>query len=123
MVEWLVERLISTIPALSDLRNTKRELADSAIASLSLAVTETSIYFSQLGEGGEPDREREYELGRLWAAAAVPLRRIDRELADQCEYKADSWIHPGEWPPERVSEYGIKLDDVREQFGELKGRL
>ena len=91
---WLLDKLASLIPALGNLRKDQRALADSAISALSAAITETSIYFSFIKEGGEQDREREFELGRLWQAATIPLNHIDPELAALCDQKSEAWISP-----------------------------
>ncbi len=119
MIEWVVERVFQIIPTLSELKNSKRELADTAIRGISEALTETSIYVAHIGKGGEPDNDREADLARLWAKAAIPLRHIDKELAEICEYKSRYWINPSDWPADLIKVRGIGLHQVRDSYKEL----
>ena len=116
---WLLDKLVEIIPALTTLKKEQRELANSAISALSSAITETSIYFSHIKEGGDKDREREFELGRLWAATAQTLHSIDNELAAMCDQKSEAWIRPDFWPKEKINEHGIRLIDVRDKYKQL----
>jgi hypothetical protein len=70
-MEWLIERLIALIPAISNLSGERREMADNALISISHALNETSIYLRQIRDGAPQDREKEEHLARYWAAAAV----------------------------------------------------
>tara|TARA_R110001583_G_C5616101_1_gene405800 strand:+ start:1187 stop:1582 length:396 start_codon:yes stop_codon:yes gene_type:complete len=117
---WLSEKLLALAPTLLALKKENKALADSAISSLSSAITETSIYFSYIKGGGKQDRDREFELGRLWAAAALTLHSIDAELAALCEQKSEAWIRPDFWPKEKIEEYGIRLSDVKDKYKKLR---
>ena len=119
MIELVVERVFQLIPTLSELKKTKRELADAAIKGVSEALTETSIYVAHIGKGGEPDSDKEADLARLWAQAAIPLRHIDRELAEICEDKSRYWINPNDWPADLIKERGIGLTQVRDSYKAL----
>ncbi len=118
-MEWLIERLISLIPAIANLSKEKREIADNALIAISTALSETSLYLAHIREGGSSDRTREEQLARYWAAAAVPARHLDLELADMCLYKSDSWTNPDRWNRERIVQYGIDIESVRERYAEL----
>jgi hypothetical protein len=80
-IEWVVERLISIIPAISNVSKDKRELADNALRSISHALTETCLYVNRYLKSGKRDQEVEAQLARYWSAAAIPLRHIDHELS------------------------------------------
>jgi hypothetical protein len=58
-------------------------------------------------------------LSRYWSAAAIPLRHIDNELAQICEYKSEYWVNPESWDPLRIQQLGIGLKDVRERYRRL----
>jgi len=117
---WLLDKLLGMVPSLLELKKENKALANSAISALSSAITETSIYFSYIKGGGEKDREREFELGRLWEAAALTLHDIDPELAALCEQKSEAWISPDFWPKEKIDDHGIRLSDVKDKYRKLR---
>jgi len=45
MIEWIVERLIGLLGPVAKLQKDKRDLADSALRSVSEALTETCLYY------------------------------------------------------------------------------
>ncbi len=53
----MIERLISLIPAISDLSKSRRDLADNTLAAIANALSETSLYLAHLRYAGERDRE------------------------------------------------------------------
>jgi hypothetical protein len=118
MIEWVVERLIAIIPTIGEMSREKRELADDAFRSVSEALTETSIYVSRYARTGEREEETQAMLARLWSAAAIPLRHIDQELSDICEYKSEYWVDPESWAPEKTNGIAIDLETVREKYRE-----
>ncbi|MHC4241208.1 MAG: hypothetical protein ACYSU4_02320 [Planctomycetota bacterium] len=118
-MEWLIERLMSLIPAISHLSKEKRDIADNALTAISTALSETSLYLAHIQNDGSRDRSREEKLALLWAAAAVPARHIDGGLADMCQHKSESWINPNKWNRDKIDEYGIGIDTVKKRFAEL----
>jgi hypothetical protein len=52
-IGWLLNKLWSVAPALMALKKEDKALAKSALSS---AITETSIYFSHIKDGGEKDQ-------------------------------------------------------------------
>lgn len=117
---WLLDKLMGLVPALTTMKKENEALANSAISALSSAITETSIYFSHIKGGGKKDRNREFELGRLWAAAAVTLHCIDAELAQLCDQKSEAWISPDFWPKEKIDEHGMRLSEVKDKYRNLR---
>ncbi|MCD6197703.1 MAG: hypothetical protein J7K15_03895 [Deltaproteobacteria bacterium] len=118
-MEWLIERLIAILPAIAKLSKEKRELADNALNAISIALNETSLYLVHIRDGGGSDRSREEQLARYWAAAAVPVRHLDRELAEMCQYKSEIWTNPDNWNLEKIAQYGIDINSVRDKYAEL----
>jgi len=116
VIQWVVERLIGLLGAISRLRAKDRELADKALSTVSHALNETCLYYRDVASGSVTDKERESLLVRAWAAAAIPLRHIDTELADICQHKSEYWLNPESWDQDRIKQLGIGLDEVREQY-------
>ena len=115
-IEWVVERLISLLPAIGDLSRDRRELADNALRAVSHALTETSLYVNRYVKSGKRDEEIEAQLARYWSAAAIPLRHIDSELSEICEYKSEYWLDPNNWNPDNTNGLSISLDSVRDKY-------
>jgi len=118
-MEWLVERLVGLIPLIKENAEKRRELADNALSVISRALNETSLYVQHIQNGGAPDRSREEELARYWSAAAIPVRHLDREFAEMCHYKSELWTSPDNWNPEKLTQYGIDLDSVKQKYTDL----
>ncbi|MEW8073680.1 MAG: hypothetical protein AB2826_25000, partial [Candidatus Thiodiazotropha sp.] len=93
-----------------------RELGDAALQAVSAALSETQLYYKQLesDEGKSPDTEA--ELVRLWRSAAIPMRHVDQEFAEICQYKSQYWLEPSSWSREKVYEFRIELNSVQERF-------
>ena len=117
-IEWVVERLISLIPAMGNIAKDKRELADNALRSISHALTETCIYYKSFSKTRERNEETEAQLARYWSAAAIPLRHIDQELSEICEYKSEYWLDPTGWDEEKANGIAIDLETVRKKYRE-----
>jgi hypothetical protein len=115
-IEWVVERLISLIPTVGTIAKDKREIADNALRAVSTALTETCIYYENYRKNGQRDKEIEKQLVRYWSAAAIPLRHIDRELSEICEYKSQYWLNPEEWNQSKANGIAIDLDTVRQKY-------
>jgi hypothetical protein len=94
----------------------KREVKDQALRAISIALVETKLYYRDRADGKPQNMDVEAQLSKYWAAAAIPLRHIDQELAVTCEHKADFWTQPNNWPDEDVKRLGIKLDDVTRAY-------
>lgn len=112
MLEWVVERLISLLGPIATAAKDKRELKDNALRAVSTALQETKIYYRGLDEGKPRNADTENQLSKYWAAAAIPLRHFDVELAVACDEKSNYWLSPGEYSAEDVRRLGIRLSDV-----------
>ena len=116
MIEWVLEKLIAILPMIGDIGKDRRELADKALESVSRALTETCIYVKRYEEQGKRDLDMESNLVRFWSEAAIPLRHIDKELSDICEYKSEYWLDPKTWNPKQANGTSISLENVREKY-------
>jgi len=119
MLEYIVDKLIALVGPITTLSKEKRELKDGALRGISIALQETKLYYRDLSRGKQRDMDREAQLAKYWAAAAIPLRHIDQELAMICEYKGDFWINPYHWSDDEIERVGIKLDDVSSAYRKL----
>lgn len=119
MLEFVIEKLIGLLGPIATLERDRRDLKDNALRAISTALTETSIYYRDLGRGAERDLDKEAQLARYWSAAAIPLRHIDQELAGICENKAEYWINPEQWSNDQIKQYGIRLQDVKRAYRQM----
>ena len=108
MIEWVVERFIGLLGPIATMAKDKRELQDNALRAISHALFETKLYYRNLAVTGERNTETESQLAKYWAAAAIPLRHIDQELAMACESKAEYWLNPEQWSNEDLNRLGIR---------------
>lgn len=116
MIEMLATRLTALLGPLRAMSRDNREMRDNALRSISHALNETYIYYRGLNRGKERDIEIEDQLSRYWAAAAIPIRHLDDELAMICEHKSEYWLNPEQWSAEQVSGFGIELEKVRDSY-------
>lgn len=119
MLEFVLERLIGLLGPIATLSKDKRDLKDNALRAISTALTETKLYYRDRENGKPRNFETEAQLAKYWAAAAIPLRHIDEELAMICEYKADFWTGPDHWSGDDIASLGIKLEDVTKAYRSL----
>jgi hypothetical protein len=119
MLEFVLQKLIGLLGPIATLTKDRRELRDNALRAISNALMETKIYYRNREAGSPRNLETEAQLAKYWAAAAIPLRHIDEELAATCEYKADFWTGPDNWSGDAVESLGIKLADVTDAYRKL----
>ena len=94
----------------------KREIKDNALRAISHALNETYLYYSSLDKGKTRNEDIEKQLSNYWAAAAIPLRHLDEDLAMTCELKAEYWVNPDNWTDEQIHEHGIELGKLRNKY-------
>ena len=121
MIEFVIQKLIALLPTLSELSRENREIRKRALSSISNALNETYLYYSNLERVGSRDFDKEAALSKLWANSAVHISFFDTELAQICEQKSDYWIKPENWSSEKIASTGIELNSVREKYRELLG--
>ena len=115
MLSFVVEKFDGVLDKIWSFRRERRELADSALRAISHALNETYLYYSRYDRMG-PNRDIEEQLSRYWAAAAIPLRHIDPELAMICENKSEYWTNPEHFTDADIKKFGIGLGEVRRRY-------
>ena len=119
IVLTIFDKLLNILGLIRTGKIERDDKIDAALHALNTALCETKDYVSRLNEGESSDRRHEYKLARLWQDASVPLRLIDRDLADRCFMKGGYWMEPDTWSEARVEESRIALDEVRESLRDL----
>lgn len=116
MFEFIVGKLVSLIRPIQNLPHDKRAIKDNALRVISHTLNETYLYYRDFYKDRQRDLGIEKQLSNYWAAAAIPLRHIDQDLAMTCEYKAEFWVNPENWTNEQIQELCIALDDLRKKY-------
>ena len=116
MLEMIAGKLTALLGPIRAMSKDNREIRDNALRAVSHALNETRIYYSGLERGKERNYDIEDQLSRYWAAAAIPIRHLDGELAMICEQKSEYWLNPDQWSPNDVKRAGIQLEKVREDY-------
>jgi len=97
----------------------QRELADNALRAICTALNETEIYNKRYRRTNRRNLDTEEQLSRYWAAAAIPLRHINRHFSLICEHKSAYWIDPEKWTDQDVQDFKIDLKTVRLRYNSL----
>ena len=92
------------------------ENATNALNALYVATNETRLY---IHDRQQIDRDVEAALSRLWGAAGIALRKVDRSLADRCFSKATAWVEPEKWNDERIVDANIELNSMYDELRRL----
>lgn len=119
MLEFIVAQFNGLIKPLQELTKDRRDLRDNALRAISHALTETYLYYRDLDSGKPKNPDIERQLANYWAAAAIPIRHLDPELAMTCEFKAEYWVNPDNWSETEIHEHGIALAGLRQSYREL----
>lgn len=120
MLQEILKGLTNILGPIATLSKEQRELKDMALNSISTALKETYIYYRDVEKGQSFNKEdKEAMLVNYWAAAAIPIRHFDQELALQCQQKSEYWINPNSYTNDDVKRLGISLDDVRRAYHKL----
>lgn len=115
----LFDRLLATLGLIRENRKNKVDRTDQALYALYAAVNETKLYAIRLGSGTRRNRKIEFAIAKLWSDASIPLRTIDRDLADRCFEKSGYWLNPEIWTDLKVKRKRIKLDQVEKSLHAL----
>jgi hypothetical protein len=116
MLQYVIEKFIDLLPAFEKLSAQQRDMKDNALRSISHALNETYLYYRDIEKGVLRNQDIEAQLSRYWAAAAIPLRHIDGELAAICDNKSEYWINPDTWNQDKIDNLGINLEKVRNEY-------
>ncbi len=115
----LFDKTLSVLGLIRDHKKQRTELIDLALLALYTALAETRSYLSDLKDGKRRDKKREFAIARLWNTASVPLRQIDKDLAERCFLKGGYWMEPEAWDQKKIEAKGITIDSVFEATRQL----
>jgi hypothetical protein len=91
------DRLLAAVGLLRANKKERDEKTDQALyASLYAALNKTKAYISHLESGKKRSRKREFAIARPGHDASVPLRRVDRDLAERCFIKGSNILPQGD---------------------------
>jgi hypothetical protein len=113
------DRILAAVGLLRAKKKERSERTDQALYALYTALNETEAYMSYLESGNEPDRKRELFIAKLWIDASVPLRQVDRDLAERCFIKSRYWSKRGTWTALMINRKRIDLNQVIESIRDL----
>ncbi|MBF4987926.1 hypothetical protein [Methylophilus sp. 14] len=116
MANYIVKLLEALPKKVAAMSKEYREIGDAALKAVNEALNETQLYYSRLEKGVGTQRNDEEKLVKLWAAAAIPMRHIDEEFAEICQYKSQFWLEPSSWSIDKVREFRIELNSVQERY-------
>ena len=115
----IFNRLLAAVGLIRAKQKEKSERTDQALYALYTALNETKAYVSYLQTGKERDRKREFAIAKLWHDASVPLRKVDRDLAERCFIKGSYWLEPDTWSELMINRKRIGLNQVIKSTREL----
>jgi transcriptional regulator with XRE-family HTH domain len=118
----LFDKAFSVLGLIREKKLRRTEKIDQALLALYVALTKTRSYISELEEGRRPNREKAMVIAQSWNAASVPLRAIDKDLAERCFEKGGYWMNPELWDSKRIESKRIKIEDMFEATRELLKR-
>jgi len=113
------DRVLGALGLIREDRKHRNERTDQALYALYAALHETKSYIQDLDSGKKRERSRELAIAKLWHDASVPLRDIDRDLADRCFIKGSYWLEPDTWTDMMIKRKRIKLDQVLKSTRDL----
>ena len=115
----IFDRLLAAIGLIREEMRRKSQRTDKSLYALYTALIETKSYMTYLRSGNKKDRDREETIARFWHDASVPLRKVDRDLAERCFLKGSYWLEPDTWSASMIENKRIGLEQVIESTHEL----
>ena len=80
---------------------------------------ESKKYIELFERKNNIDREKEYELARLWSEASVKARHASKELAKRLYHKSKYWRGTIKWSREEIISKKIDFDSIEKQIRKL----
>lgn len=115
----LFDKVLAGIGLIRDDKKRRTEKTNQALFALYAALAESRSYIAERAAGKRRNRDKEFAIARLWHAASVPLREIDREFAERCFVKGGYWMEPDAWDKKRIREKGIAIENVFDETRKL----
>jgi hypothetical protein len=100
-------------------RHYQDEKKDSALSAINTALIETKKYIEESEGKRNIDRDKEYELSRLWADAAMKARYANADLAARMHDRSLYWADDLEWPQDAILDKGIDIDSIQKTVKDL----
>ena len=113
-MEWkiIIDGLFNLLNVFKSDREHSNGEKDLALTAIISATNETKIYIQKVQKTGKTDRSTEETLSRMWAAASIPLRHFDRDLAQRCLEKSDYWLNPDNYSAPEIAQLRIGIEQV-----------
>ena len=92
---------------------------EQAVRALQGAAIQTNLYEAALRKGDSRDAVREGTLAGLWSAAAGSFYRLNPDLAERLQLKAEYWTDPDAWSPKQIMGARISLQQITELTRQL----
>lgn len=115
----LFDNLLKTIGLIREGKLRHNDKIDEALKLTMDALRETRVYANKLRNGKRRDINKEHNIAELWSQASIPLRYIDKDLANKCFIKSEYWLEPETWTQARVESEGIALDTIYNKISEI----
>jgi hypothetical protein len=115
----LFDKTLQVLGLIRENKIRRTEKIDQALLALYAALAETKAYLSDLRSRKPRSRKREFAIAKLWHAASVPLREVDKGLAERCFLKGGYWMEPETWDQQRIREKRITIESVFEATRQL----
>ena len=94
----------------------KNKEVDEALKKTHEALVETQSY---LIAGTEQNRDTELNLAKLWYAASIPMRHVNKEFANIIHEKGGYWSNPESWNDLASGDIDITIENVVKLTGDL----
>jgi hypothetical protein len=104
---------------LKDQASVRGKRMEDAVRALQTAAIQTNLYEVARRKRDTRDTGREADLASLWSAAATAFYRLDADLAERLQLKAEYWTDPEAWTSEQVRSARIGLQQITELTRQL----
>lgn len=112
MWQALISGLVGFLGQFREYKAQVQQDKDLALSAIISAANETKIYLQRVQRTGQTNRETEEKLSRLWAAASIPLRHFDQDLANRCLDKSEYWLNPENYSATDIAKFRIGIEQV-----------
>jgi hypothetical protein len=118
----IFDTTLKTLGLIREGKKHRNEKIDQALFALYTALNETRNYINKLKKSKKRNRKTEHDIALLWHKTSIPLRYIDKDLADRCFLKGSYWLEPDTWTQEDIMNKGIAIDTIYDRTREILSR-
>lgn len=112
----IFDKILNIIGLVKSGKLRRDDKIDSALKQIHEALVQTQLY---LRKNSMRDADKEFQLSKLWYQASIPLRHVDKGLANICNLKGGYWSNPDAWDDLETGEYDIAISNVETKVREL----